>query len=73
MRTYRNANGKVVAPTYEKWASYDLGMGLTAVVLAITIRTMQYRLGLNDWQTREVVRKWAEESARKKGGGSREG
>ena len=69
MRTHRNSRGQVKAPTYSEWASYELGMGMTAIFLAVSIRAMQQQFGLNDWQTREVLRKWAEESTRKATGG----
>lgn len=63
MRTHRNADGRVEAPGYSEWASYELGMAIMAVVIGRTIQEVQHHLHYNDWQMREVVRKWAEEKS----------
>jgi len=63
MRLYRNSRGQVKVPTYGQWAAYELGMAITAMVVAVAIKTAQHKLRLNDWEMREIVRQWAEDES----------
>lgn len=63
MRTHRNSAGQVECPPYEAWAVEECAGIMGALSLAMAMRITQRLLHMNDWQVREVLRKWAEEQA----------